>query len=52
MEMINNSAAIARATALATSCAENAVAAIMQLPPSVPRSGLIHLVDMVLKREK
>lgn len=52
MEMINNSAAIARATQLATSCAENAIAAIMQLPPSVPRSGLIHLVDMVLKRDK
>lgn len=52
IDLVERSAAIERANKLARQCGESAVAAVMQLPPSVPRSGLIMLVRTVLNREK
>ena len=46
------SGGVERARRLAEECGGNAVAAILRLKPSVARSALINLVQIVLKREK
>lgn len=52
IELIEQSDAIERSRELALTCAQNAVAAIIQLPPSVPRSACIRLVETVVTRKK
>ncbi len=43
---------IERTRELAQSCVADAVAALLQLKPSLSRSALIHLTDIVLNRDK
>ena len=50
--MVKESGGVERARRLAEELGENAVAAVLRLKPSVPRSALINLVRIVLNREK
>jgi len=52
LELVEQSGSIRKAQDLARTCAANAVAAVLQLPPSLPRSALIALVQKVLTRER
>ncbi len=49
---MEKSSGIERTRELAQSCVADAIAALMQLKPSVSRSALIRLTDIVLHRDK
>ena len=50
--MVRDSGGVERARKMAEELGENAVAAVLRLRPSVPRSALINLVHIVLNRQK
>lgn len=52
LELVHRSGSLDRARQLALSCVEAAVAAVMQLQPSVYQSALISLSNVVLSRRK